>query len=481
MRLRNLTSKKELLWGIVLAALLLIFYIYVYKLIPVSYYDEPLWIGRGYFFDLFLHGDFTNPLWRSDDGIDQPKLMELLYGFELYPNYLRYKQQAKNSHKDYLTYLIDQNLYDAFNLKDEPSLAKYRAYQLSKKDYIRWDNSTEGNERDYILQYGESFRKTFETIITARRINIIFLTAAGVALYALALKYFYIIPSLLIAASFGFNSLVIDVSLHAHAEALFIALFIVSVYLMVVHFSAKVFSARMNILCALCIGLCTTTKLNGIMLIGFYVIFTLFRFVLKPFKNNITENIKYAVSLVSILLLVIELVIVLNPSTYSNPIFGIWKLYTHRWETALGQGALDSKDYLVTYGQRFASIYDAYFNSNRVMTFNSMYLFRNFPVNPIINIINLSLFTIGIVSFAIRNGSVRTPSVYVRICFISIMIVTVVITTSYLMLSWQRYYIQISIFILWFEALGTYSFIKAILDIFNFYFLRRLNFNRRNL
>jgi len=69
------------------------FYNNVYKKISITYWDEEAWLGRGYFFELLIKGDFNNPLWDTPLAFDQPKLTEYMYGAAIYPTYLKYKEK----------------------------------------------------------------------------------------------------------------------------------------------------------------------------------------------------------------------------------------------------------------------------------------------------------------------------------------------------------------------------------------------------
>ena len=72
-----------------------IFYqIYLYEL-PVRYWDEARWIRRGYFFELFIKKDFTNPLWQNYYSYDQPKMANYFFGAALYPFYLKEKNRKR--------------------------------------------------------------------------------------------------------------------------------------------------------------------------------------------------------------------------------------------------------------------------------------------------------------------------------------------------------------------------------------------------
>ena len=46
-----------------------------------AHVDEMTYILRGKYLDLYLAGDFDNPLWQTFDSYEVPKLIEFFYGF----------------------------------------------------------------------------------------------------------------------------------------------------------------------------------------------------------------------------------------------------------------------------------------------------------------------------------------------------------------------------------------------------------------
>jgi len=89
----------------------LIFYLNYVYIIPIRYDDEASWIGRSYFFQLFIRGDFNNRLWQTELGYEETKLQQYLFGLWLYPKHIQYKKQSPDLKPDFAMFLIANNFY----------------------------------------------------------------------------------------------------------------------------------------------------------------------------------------------------------------------------------------------------------------------------------------------------------------------------------------------------------------------------------
>lgn len=282
---------KKITLPIVSVLILFFFYLNIFKTIPISFYDEPLWIGRGYFFELFVKGDFFNPLWRTGDGYAQPKLTELMYGMVLYPEYLEYAEQS-DTEKDMLMFMIDKNLYDAFfYLEGVELMQHYLAYQSSNADYVQWDTEDNGDVDYYLQKYGLAFEETTRLIFVARSVNIALLIFSVVLIYKIGGLFFDSRDSLIVASVFALNYFVIASSLKAHPEGLFLFLFILGITLLVKYFSHSTFRIWHALLIGVIGGLCTATKLNGAMIVGFYFLLALSAGFVNALRKKISSCI----------------------------------------------------------------------------------------------------------------------------------------------------------------------------------------------
>lgn len=85
----NSTVFKQLVFGakILITLGLFIYFWQQLELMKVTKYfhpDEYIFVRRAEFLDLYLNGDFNNPVWQSYDSYDVPKFAEYIYGFSLY-------------------------------------------------------------------------------------------------------------------------------------------------------------------------------------------------------------------------------------------------------------------------------------------------------------------------------------------------------------------------------------------------------------
>ena len=175
----NLSNKwREWLMAICLG----IFYLGVINRIPISYWDEMIWVGRSYFVDFYIKGDFDSRIWQTNESYDQPKLGEYAYGLWIYPKYLYEKTFSNADNLDFQSYLINHGLY----FIDESFVDKYKDYFLKKLPDIVIVNATENGDRNYYLQtYGQKVLPTLDLVAYARIINILWLVLAVVAVFSL--------------------------------------------------------------------------------------------------------------------------------------------------------------------------------------------------------------------------------------------------------------------------------------------------------
>ena len=118
------------------------FYLGVVGRIPVSYWDEMIWVGRSYFVDYYLKGNLSSPVWQSIPSYDQPKLGEYMYGLWIYPRFLYEKAVGKTSAVDYPVYLINQGFYQI----NESTFNEYNGYLLKKfPEMVKFDNGENGD------------------------------------------------------------------------------------------------------------------------------------------------------------------------------------------------------------------------------------------------------------------------------------------------------------------------------------------------
>ena len=206
---------------LVIFLIFIFFYLLVQKNITVSYYDEMIWTGRSYFFDFFIRKDFKNNIWKPPESSDQPKLGEYLYGAWLYKDYLI--DRINNPELDYSKFLIKNGLYNQ-NLSETS----------------QFQETDDGTSNYYLQKYGVESLKTINFIYKARKINVFLLAGAVITgYYIFVVLNGNVVPALIFSFMYGLNNLLINTSLKAHSEALFILLFNLSLLNMLLYFIKK--------------------------------------------------------------------------------------------------------------------------------------------------------------------------------------------------------------------------------------------------
>jgi len=446
-------SKKIIkLW--IIPLILFIFFSSLYsrisKNLPVGYQDEMMWVGRSYFFDYFIKGDFNNPVWQSYYSFEQPKLAEYMYGAWLYPQYLKEKKLKKDANFDYVKFLFSNSFHMIHDYypKPEPN------YKI-----IDFDEAFRGFPNDYLKNYGALSLKTLNIIYYSRIINFSLLSLAIVIIYFLILYCKNLFVALSVSIFYGLSPLFIDSGIIAHSEALFIFLFNGSLMLMVLYFTSKRKLSYL-LLFSFLTGLCTATKLNGIMLVFIFLvikIFDVFFYSKKITKKNILNF--YLVFIISFLVFVI-----LNPFVYSNPFIKTLRLYSERAKSATIQSVQFPADYLPTPFSRLNQIYNNFFNSEfYTVEFNNIYMSSVFNYWPMdYKIILITLFMCGLISdfyHALKGNKKSAILLLTLVCILISM-------SFYLKLNWGRYFIQLIFFVVLYQILGLFFLLNLIKLLF---------------
>ena len=402
-------------------------YVRTAKTIPVSFFDEMLWVGRSYFFQLYIHRDFSNPAWQEYESYDQPKLGEYAFGAWLYPRYLKEAKREK-----------PQFSYGQF-------LATYG---------LLWSDSTrmfspgdEGPPQFWAAKYGPKSLKTLDLIYYARNMNVLLLTGSIIFAYYFVLLAFGLIPAVLFTALYSFNPLLMQMGLKAHSEALFLLLFNTSMFFMLLYFRKKHTIVSL-LLFSVSAGLCMATKLNGLML---PVLFLIIHTLMFDFSNEDNRKKLLAGAVPAIIGFV--LLVAINPFTYSDPIGKTTSLFTWRTYIASGyQSRLDPKAVLPDALSRFRAIGVNFFSSARVQYFNGSELLKSISPVPYYNYFLVIVTVIGIV-YVLRLILKKNISAIVTGTSFAIVVTCM---GCYLVLNWDRYYVQLPLFFVLFETLGLY-------------------------
>lgn len=433
----------------IIPSFLFLFFVFSYntfgKTIPVSYWDEFLWVGRSYFFEFYIHGDFKNRIWQSQEAYDQPKLAEYAYGAWLYPFYLKGKNNNKKPF-DYVRFLIKNGFYEI----DENYITYYSAYK-NISHVIRFDESDVGFSKDYLVKYGVNGLKPIHLIYQARLLNLFLLTGAVIFAYFFALQFSGRIFAVIFSLFYGSNSLIIDSGLKAHSEALFLFTFNAALLFMSLYF----FRGRKILylsLFSLFAGLCISTKLNGIMLvITFFVINTILFFVRKE------KKIKYILSNSLPVIVSFIVFVSLNPFTFSDPVKNVYYMFDWRMKVASVYQANTFKEALLPDGiTRIKKIFEHFYFADNTSYFNGLRPFEQLSKSINYRGYMIVSFTIGLLYSLKLVFNKNIPAIIVVCSFITVLSVM----SYYLVLDWERYYAHLSLFFVMFQSFGTYLIAK---------------------
>lgn len=438
--------------------------------LAITYWDEYPRIGESYFFELFIKRDFSNPLWFSYYGYDQPKLISYIFGAILFPEYLSYSREKENY--DFVKFLIDHNFYRAQGfyqnyISNNPNYTEWTVGEYGRSSWIKGER---GNADYYLKKYGESFNKVIKLIYKVRALNSFILAFCVVVTYFISAflqgRNFAILATVL----YGFNGLVIRTSLLAQQEAVLILLFNLGVGLLLIIFSKQKYSLKLLISYALISALCAQTKLNGILLIIiFNYLFILLLISLINEQRKRHSLIYYINNISKIFLVNLSFFIIfvaLNPYLYKSPINNTLNMYNHRKLTAQAQTVLFPGSALPSYQSRFFAIYDN-FLGHRINSFNNLvFLGTNQGVTlPWL----WAFFLIGLIKcvyvFLKKRSEFLNGNGVMLISFILVQVVMI----GYLELNWDRYFVQLAIFFIYFQTLGLYLVGKIL-----FHYLLRI-------
>lgn len=433
-------------------------FIYMTKAIDFKslfYFDEIAWVGRGYYLDLLIKKDFKNDYWQQYLVDGDPKLTSYIYGLTVFPDYLKKKKQQKNNNYDMFNYLIDNKL-NPFNyyggILINPILYnKYETYSLNRKlDNFDAQKSDSKTFLTLIKRYGNEFRKTTSLIFKARHASVFILSLTMVVVYLIFLTMFEnAFLSLVGSIFYGLSPLILKYGLIAYTEPFFLFFINLGILIILKIFIDKKYQLFWVILFTLVVALTNQVKLNGIILLIIHLIILVFRFLLSN-KYKSSNFKKIFINIWLVIHLVLYFYILLDPFLHKNPIKKIFFQYQFTYMIAKGQQITTPKESLKTVKSRLYYIDDYFFGEE-----NSLKLYKNiFVLGLIISIIKL-----------IKSKKLTKENLML-IIFLGFFIPLL----FFLMLSWDRYLIQIVFFIYYFYFQGIlfiYKIIKHYLNVLN--------------
>lgn len=404
---------------------------------PVAYWDEMLWVGRSYFFQYYLQGDFHNPVWQNYESYDQPKLAEYSYGLWLYPMYLAQKLGPQKP-SSYLQFLVQHNLYSV-----SPELKKYAPPVLHP---VVFDKKDIGFAADYMARHGAESVKAINLIYMSRVLDVVLLAGSVVIVYLLVLQYFHHWVATLFALLYGFNPLLITTGVIAQSEALFLFTFNCAFLFLTLYFQKGQRKLDL-VLFALFAGLCASTKLNGFMLpIIFLVINTIQALKTKANRSTIIATGFFP------LLAAFVILVCLNPFTFSDPLSNAIFLFQWRFSEATVAPMLQNP------GVRIWAVLNHFYLLPQVYTYSGIFSFENFSNSLYFRIYLIGSVTAGIGYWSRKAFQKETSGVVIMSSFLIILM----LMSWYLTLDWPRYYVQLPLFFLVFQFSGLYFGARAV-------------------
>lgn len=443
---------KKLIFPLLIFCFSLYFYSQIYKSIPIRYWDEYYWVARSYYFELFIKKDFDNELWFTTESYDQPKLAEYIYGLVLYPKFIDYKRKIKlnDNNYDLAKFLIDNNFYSIES-------KKYENYKNLNRNYINWGKDPQevfDVSFDFLIKkFSSSINKTIDLIFSARKANVLFLSFTSVIVYFLALNLSgSLVVSLLFVLFYGTNIYIIESALRAHSEGLFLLLFDLSL-LFILFFFNKKYSIKYGMLFFISSALLTTTKLNGVMLTIIFNILLFSLLLSEGFNRNILRTIIFGNTIFFVIF------IFHHPLLMKNPMENVFLIYKHRLTTTIDHAKAEPSSVLATRKSRVLSIFNNYLG-DRFDNFNNYFLIRRFIKNnkTLVLWVYRITFIFGFITFFKRKWKKYW---YFGLIFL----LTIWIMSFYLLLNWDRYFVHLTFFFIFFQCYGLVELIKNMFHL----------------
>ena len=432
------SSKKNLVeWifiPVVIFSILMPIYVNYQKSLPIRFWDEFLWVGRGYFFDEYLKGNFYDEKWQTHQSYDQPKVAEYYYGITLYAKYINDK---KTSSVDSL-----------YNFLDKYSLIE----DSNSKTKIPYKNTDSGNLDYYYQKYGPKSIETINLILEARRYNTVVLTLTAILVYFLGLKIKNSVFGILFSVVYGLNTLVVNTNLVAHSEVLFLLFFNASILTLSHLYSRKKVNKFLLLFFAILSGFCMSTKLNGAMLLIIFLILQLYSLLASNKKSIflIRKRIQQSIAVVLISFLVF---LILNPFALLKPIENTQYMLSYRMLTANGQAANYADLALKNPLSRLVKIFENYYVLE-TKNFNQIILVQDQPISKLYFKSTLFLLILGLFSsVSFRSRHKRKNKYFI---FIISFFITMFVSILYIKIDWERYFVHLALFFLFFQTYGIY-------------------------
>jgi len=450
---------------IFLPILFFIFFFFLYRHEAINYsskyhFDERDWISRSFYFETFINRNFKSELWNNYKIDGDPRLASYIFGFSIYPDYLKVKKNKGNDY-DMLSYLIDNNYYPKEYLS-KSIIKKYDKYV--PPEFINWSSrAASGKTPNELLKiYGPNFQKTINIIFKAEKISIFFLILSILVVYLITIiSTNSILASIMTTFLYGLSFLVFEYGTIAYAEGILLFLINLSVLDLVIYFNSK--NKIVKNLCVLFFpiiaALANQTKSNGLLLMIIYCFFIILKVVMQKNINILTVLKSMLLEILIPVLIFVFVYIITNPFLWFNPIRNT--IFQYKWtlNISLNQQKEYPKYALFNGKDRIMCIYNSLF-ANRYGGGLKPYFLKNPLLSKIYTILIDAFFTIGIANLfykLIKNRRLTGDGV-----LLIITLLFYIFLIFYLLIAWDRYLVHMVFFIFYITVQGLFFIFNKI-------------------
>lgn len=453
-----------------------LFYAFNMKTPPIDYWDEYHWIGRSYFFELFIQGDFKNSLWKGYYSYDQPKLAEYFYGLILYPKYIIEKANKKERY-DLAKYLIDNNFYTIEG-------KTYAIYKKELNSFVTWSPDVKSRTfAELINKYGKNFEKTVSLIYFSRLAAGLILALTAGLIFLLAREFFNTFWAFIVVILYITNSIIVYAGLKATSEALFLFFFLWGLLMLLKIFSQPQKNIFHLLLFSSIAALAAQTKLNGLMLLIFYNFFLFALIIKRIIKKNQLKIKKILLQFILVNGLYFLIFSSLHPFIYPSIFKNILFLYKWRYHAAQSQQKTNPHDALNHPHIRLSQIYNNFYRhvetnynlpyiffTRRSVNYGNRIIFRSVKLMILVKFL---LFLFGFIALTYSTvHSIRRlitiDSLPINrydkkiVLFFSSFLFMIFFITQYLLLNWIQYYVVLVFPIIMIEVYGLTIIIERL-------------------
>jgi len=447
--------KDKIIKYIVFPLLIFIVFFVIYSKKAVNsnslyYYDEYSWIGRGYYFELLINGDFNNKLWEVYNVDADPKLASYIYGLANYPTY----KKVNKKNYDMFQFLIDKNMF-APEFQSERNISSYIKYYQQKKDYLYW-NKAEANGltiNKLVQKYGLGIEESLKLILRARKIAVIFFCLSILTVYFIGGLFFNnLFLALILSIFYGGSFLLSEYGVIAYTEPIFLFFFNTGLFLIIKLLNNKILRRKrifFSILLGVIIAFTNQTRLNGILLLFIYYA-AVFLNIIDLFKRKQVILIKEIIfSTIITTISAFTIYILLDPFLYTNTFKNIIFQYQGTYQQSINQyySVSHISERLATIKERILFVYQNFFKEqysyilpyylvNSFKTYTYLWFLQILTKNILLITFNI-FFVAGFISLITRIK--KTILDYRHTVLLVYFLVTFFSTIISLSLAWGRY------------------------------------------